>query len=74
METTLTIQNNSSHRITPTFNASVACTVALGDSSYSIPTGETTDDSFKLAVGENVLTVKATESGTVNISFHEEVF
>lgn len=73
-EKTVTIQNDSSHRITPTFTADVAFTVKMGDSSFAVPSGETTDDSFKLAVGKNVLTLEATESGTVNISFYEEVF
>ena len=35
---------------------------------------ETTDDSFKLAVGKNVLTLNATKRCVVNISFYEEVF
>ena len=73
-EITVAIVNGSSHRITPTFNASVAFTVKMGDSSFSVPSGETTDDSFKLAVGKNVLILQAAESGTVNISFYEEVF
>lgn len=73
-EVTVTVMNDSSHRITPTFNADVAFTVAMDGSSYAVPTGETTDDSFKIAVGANTLTLKATESGTVNISFCEEVF
>lgn len=73
-EITVTAVNDSSHRITPTFNADVACTVAMGGSSYAIPVGETTDDSFKLAPGENTLTIRANESGTLRISYHEEVF
>ncbi|EGC8431276.1 hypothetical protein H9185_001155 [Listeria monocytogenes] len=73
-EATLTVHNNSSHRITPTFNADVAFTVAVGDSNYAIPSGETKDDSFKLAVGATVLKFNSTESGSVNISFYEEVF
>lgn len=72
-EKSVTIQNDSSHRITPTFNADVFFTVKIGDSSYSVSSGETTDDSFKLAVGKNTLTINAAESGTVNISFSEEV-
>lgn len=73
-ESTVTVVNDSSHRITPTFTADVPFTVEMGDSSFAVPSGETTDDSFKLAVGKNVLTLIATESGTVNISFYEEVF
>lgn len=73
-EKTVTVLNDSSHRITPTFTADIAFTVKMGDSSYAVPSGETTDDSIKFAVGKNVLTLEATESGTVNISFCEEVF
>lgn len=73
-EVTVTVCNNSSHRITPTFNSDVAFTVKKGSSSYGVPAGETTDDSFKLAVGMNTLTLQAAESGILNISFHEEVF
>lgn len=73
-EITVTVMNDSSHRITPTFNADVAFTVAMDGSSYAVPAGETTDDSFKISVGTNMLILKATESGTVNISFSEEVF
>ena len=73
-EVVLTVYNNSSHRITPTFNSDVAFPVKIGGSSYGVPVGETTDDSFKLAAGLNTLTLKATASGTLNISFCEEVF
>ena len=73
-ENTVTVVNDSSHRITPTFTADVAFTVKMGDSSFAIPSGETTDDSFKLAVGKNVLTLNATKRCVVNISFYEEVF
>ena len=73
-EITVIVCNDSSHRITPTFNSDIAFTVGLGNSSYGIPAGETTDGSFKLAVGVNTLTLQATGSGTVTISFHEEVF
>lgn len=73
-QVTVNVVNDSSHRITPTFTADVAFTVKIGDSSFAIPSGETTDDSFKLAVGKNVLTLSATKSGVVNISFYEEVF
>lgn len=73
-ETTLTIQNDSSHRITPTFKADIPFTVAGGGANYAIPAGETTDDSFKLEVGVNTLVIMATVGATLSISFHEEVF
>ena len=73
-ELAVEVYNDSSHRITPTFNSAVAFVVAAGSSSYAIPAGETKDDSFKLGVGANALILKATEDCTVNISFYEEVF
>ncbi len=73
-EKTEMIHNDSSHRITPEFNSDVAFTVEMNGSSYAFPAGETRVDSFKLPVGAVSLTLKATESGTVNISFCEEVF
>lgn len=72
--TTAYIQNNSSHRITPTFNSDAPFTVASGTSVFAVPAGETTDDSFKLEVGRNELTFGAEETAVVNISFYEEVF
>ena len=68
------IVNNSSHRITPTFNANVAATVTYNNASYAVPTGTTTDDYFKIGIGANVLTIKAATSGTITITFNEEVF
>lgn len=73
-EVTATIVNESSHRITPTIEAEVACSITKGDTTYTVPSGETTDDSFKLDAGENTLVFTAEESGMVNISFYEEVF
>ena len=73
-ESTVAIVNESSHRITPTFNSDIAFTLKMGNASYGISDGETTDDSFKLPVGTNTLTLTASETGTVNISFFEEVF
>ena len=73
-ESTIAVVNESSHRITPTFNSDVAFTVTIGNASYGVSAGETTDDACKLPVGTNVLKLKASEVGTVNISFYEEVF
>lgn len=72
-EKTVEIVNDSSHRITPTFTNDVAVNVTVGDSTYSVPSGETTDDSFELESGVNTLTFQAAESGTVKISFYAEV-
>lgn len=75
-EKTFVIDNNSSHRITPTFTSEIAFTMKKGDSSYGIPAGETTDSKFMLAPGKNVLKLQAAEeeNGTLTIEFHEEVF
>ena len=74
IENPTTVYNGSSHRITPTFESDVAFTIQQGDTVYSVPAGETVDDSFKLAAGANALILKADASGTVKISFVEEVF
>lgn len=74
VEVAVTVNNDSSHRITPTFNSAVDFIVAKDGSSYSVPSGETTDESFKLDVGKNTLTIQAAQGSTVNISFCEEVF
>lgn len=72
-ETTVEIINDSSHRITPTFNNDISVIVTMGEPTYSVPSGETTDDFFELESGVNTLTFQATESGTVKISFYAEV-
>lgn len=74
-ETTYTINNNSSHRITPTFVSDVAFTMKMGNSSYGIQAGETTDSKFMLAPGKTTVKLQATSgSGTLKIEFYEEVF
>lgn len=74
VESSITIQNNSSHRVTPTLSSDVPFTVVLGGLSYSLPAGEIKDGAIKLAVGANALTLKAAEDCAVKISFYEEVF
>jgi len=68
------VHNDSSHKITPTFNADVPFILKIGSASYAISAGETTDDSFKFDVGLNEFTLQAQENGTLEISFYEEVF
>ena len=72
----VTINNASAHRLTPTFDCDVAVTVAREGANYAIPKGETTDDTFKLTVGANALTIQNTEStaGALTITFFKEVF
>lgn len=73
---TFTIQNGSSHRIVPTFICDVPFTLSVsGGSSFSIPSGEITDEQIMFDAGANTVTVKAAStSGTLIIKFNEEVF
>lgn len=79
-ETTIVIDNNSSHRITPTFTSDVEFIMKMGNSSFGIPAGETTDAKFMLAPGKTTVKLRAvskegtTVSGTLKIEFYEEVF
>jgi hypothetical protein len=75
-ELTGVIINNSSHRITPTINTDRAITLSIGDISYSIGAGTTTDEIVKLAVGNNHVKIKNANANScvVSISFFEEVF
>lgn len=74
VEQTVSVNNPSSHRITPTFDASVPFTVKVGTEAFSVPSGETTDEYFKLEAGDNILKLKSTANGSLEISFYEEVF
>lgn len=74
-DNTVTITNNSSHRITPTFKSDVECIITKGNASYGIPAGEITDDSFTFNPGINTFSVRATgDVGTLTVEFREEVF
>lgn len=75
-EEEITITNKSSHRLTPTVNTNTAVTVIIGNVSYAVGAGETTDDALKVAASETVVTVKNATStaATVTFSFYEEVF
>ena len=68
------IKNISSHRITPTFLNTSPITVQMGNSSYSVPSGEITDDSFKLESGLTTLTLQSSNNCSVEISYFAEVF
>lgn len=74
-ETTVKIINDSSHRITPTFIADVPFAITFGGTTYTVSSGESIDEAFMFAVGENTVTVQAKEkAGTLKIEFYEEVF
>lgn len=75
IQSMVNVSNNSSHKLTPTFKASVPVSITKGGKTYSIAAGTFTDDSLELEVGGNLFTVKTTaSSGTLEIEFTEEVF
>jgi len=65
-----------SHRMIPTINSDVSIVIEIDNTSYAIPSGETTDDALMLPVGTTNLVIKNSEAvaGNVKISFYEEVF
>lgn len=74
-QTTVTVNNDSSHRIIPTLIADVECTVVKGSASYGLAAGSYTDEKFMFGVGKNELRIKAASTaGTLKIQFYEEVF
>lgn len=74
-EAEVKVENDSSHRITPTLTASVPVSFTHNGTTYSMASGETTDDSFRLEAETNTLTIQpVSASGTLRIEFLEEVF
>lgn len=72
---TMLVNNDSSHRINPTFISEVPFLLKADNASYGIPAGETMDKTFWLAVGENNFRLQSTEgNGTLRIEFYKEVF
>lgn len=73
---TMNVENNSSHRLTPTIIVEGSVSITLDNVTYSAANGIYTDDVLKIKVGANVLEVKNTGDGesTVTITFYEEVF
>lgn len=74
--TTISIENNSSHRLTPTIITTVGIKITLDNVIFAVPSGEITDDTIKLASGSNTIKFQNVESqaGRVEIRFYEEVF
>lgn len=70
----VTIVNESSHRITPSIDASIALSVTLDDITYNVPAGIVKDDSFKFKVGSNQILLKSQQDGVVTFTVVEEVF
>lgn len=74
-EEAVQIVNKSSHRITPTLIASVPVSFVHGNTTFSVKSGETTNDSFKLETGLNTLKIQPVSTGgTLRLEFVEEVF
>lgn len=74
-ERSIVVNNASSHRINPTFISDVPFLLTVGNTSYSIAAGETTDKKFWFAEGENRISLQSTENdGTLRIEYFEEVF
>ena len=74
-EAEVKIENDSSHKIAPTLIASVPVSFKHGGTTFSIPSGEVTNDAFKLETGTNTLTIQPVSSGgTLRVEFFEEVF
>lgn len=76
-ESTVEIVNKSSHKITPTFIASVPVTVTIGDTTYSMGATTVTDEKLALGTGTNSIKIKTTATSgtrTLKVEFVEEVF
>lgn len=72
---TVTLENNSSHRITPLISTTDAINITFNDTSYSIGAGEVQSERLALAVGLNTFVIKNETDGecALSISFYEEV-
>lgn len=70
------IVNESAHRITPTITTDAVISLKIGNSSYTVSAGETTDDNLKFEVGTTAIILQNSGSTACNvtISFVEEVF
>lgn len=73
---TMEVENNSSHRLTPTLIVEGGVAITLGEATYTAANGTYTDDTLKIEVGMNTLQVKntGTEEAVLTITFYEEVF
>ena len=70
----ISILNNSSHRIVPKITSTGSATITIGDNVYSMGTGEYEDDDLKLEQGSNEWVVNVSSDSTLTIEFVEEVF
>lgn len=70
-EQTIIINNNSSHRVSPTITSEGSFTIGIGDSSYAIGNGTFTTGVY-LECGANEL--KISGKGKITLAYVEEVF
>lgn len=76
MQRSVSIVNNSSHRLIPKVVVTGSVSIQSGSATVSVSSGTYEDEAFMLPVGETewVITNKGTETAKVTISFSEEVF
>ncbi len=75
-ERTLQVVNTSSHRVIPKFTATQPFSIGIGGTfNYAVPEGTTIDELFELEVGVTTLNItnNGTKTGTLTITFREEV-
>lgn len=72
----VTVINDSSHRITPTLITNANIILQIDNDSYSVPMGETADDNLKIRAGVNTLFLTNSNDTecTLTVKFYEEVF
>ena len=74
-EQTITIQNDSSHRIIPEITTTGLINIIIGSNTYALNTGTHNDSKYLLEKGSNIWKIKAdNDTATVNITFRKEVF
>ncbi len=73
---TINVDNNSSHRITPTIKVNGKARIVYGNGSYAYSDTEITSGVFALEIGANSFYVEnyGVSECTIEISFREEVF
>lgn len=75
-EITVVVANNSGRKLPPTIYSDFGASLKLNDVIFGIPAGETTDSTFNLEVGRNIITItnNSDAGGAISFSFFEEVF
>lgn len=67
----INLMNTGSVGVVPTIDASSAMSIDKAGTAYSVPTGTSKSDSFRLEIGENPMTI--TGNGTIKFSFYKEL-